>query len=563
MVRMFPAVLLPGAASLEVRAMSADEDQAKVVVSLKTKQSGALCPLCKQESEHVHSYYQRTLADLPWANWEVKLQVRVRRFFCHTEGCPRWIFTERIEQVAGPWARRTERLAQLQREIGLAVGASMGRRLAEKLHMGASVDVLLCLVRQLEVPAWQPVQILGVDDWAMKKGRTYGTILIDLEKGEVIDLLPDRTAETLAAWLKAHPEVEIISRDRAGAYAQGAKEGAPDALQIADRFHLLGNLADALVRVFEKFQRPLKELSQTTGITEEAQASTVSAVEMPVMEGVSAEKVLPSLDTRIRPGILERQAERRAERLARFEEVRTLYQRGVTLSAIAQKTGLSCKTVRRFVRADSFPERQAPAKRASILDPYKPYLRQRWAEGCHTAAKLWREIQNLGYPGGRSIVVDFAAQLRQEEGLPPGTRLLLPKADRAARLTPRTVTWAILKRPDQIEDEDRALIQRLRALDPDIDAAITLAQDFAHLIRNHLLKDFDPWLSRATSSSIAALRRFASGIESDYDAVKAAISTTWSNGQTEGQVNRLKFIKRQMFGRAHFDLLRKRVLYAW
>jgi len=352
--------------------------------------------------------------------------------------------------------------------------------------------------------------------------------------------------------LKSHPEIEIISRDRAGAYAQGAKEGAPDALQIADRFHLLSNLADALVRVFEKFQHPLKELSRTTVVTVEAEIGTVAAAKMPT---TSVEKVLPSLDKKVRPGILERQAQQRANRLARFEEVRTLHEQGATISAIAEKVGLDRKTVRNFVYADTFPERQPRRTQGSILDPYKSYLCQRWHQGCRTAAKLLTAIQALGYRGRRSIVRDFVAQLRQEDGLSPRIRVLTPPADRRARLTPRTATWVVLKRPDQIEDEDRLLIQRLRTLDGDIDATITLAQDFARIIRHHLLNDFDPWLSRATSSSITALSNFAAGIERDYEAVRAAIETDWSNAPVEGQVNRLKFIKRQMFGRAAFDLL--------
>jgi transposase len=434
----------------------------------------------------------------------------------------------------------------------------MGTRLAEKLNMPTSIDVVLCLVRQREVATGQSVRVLGVDDWALRKGRTYGTLLIDLEKGEPIDLLPDRRAETLAAWLKQHPEVEMISRDRAGAYAEGAQQGAPTALQVADRWHLLHNLGDALVRVLEKYQRPLKQLSQTTT---GAEASPATAVETPLTKAESAESALPAMDKKPRPGILERQQQHRAERLARFEEVRALYAQGATISAIAQTTGLDRKTVRKFIRADTFPERQAPPQRASILDPYKPYVRQRWQAGCRTAAKLWRELQTQGYRGGRALVLEFVAQLRKADGLPPRTRMLTPTDDLQARLTPRTATWLILKRPDQVEDKDRSLVQCVRRLHPDLDAAITLAQDFATMIRAHLLADLDPWLSRAANCSIAALRNFAIGIQRDYEAVKAAIATDWSNGPVEGQVNRLKFIKRQMFGRAHFDLLRKRVLY--
>jgi transposase len=431
----------------------------------------------------------------------------------------------------------------------------MGSRLAEKLAMPVSIEVVLCLVRQTEVVTGQSVRVLGVDDWAMRKGHTYGTILIDLEKGEPIDLLPDRRAENLTAWLKDHPEVEIISRDRAGAYAEGATQGAPSALQVADRWHLLHNLGDALVRVLEKYQRPLNHLPQTPP---ESQASPATSVESPLATAEFAEPVIPDIDKKLRPSILERQAQHRAERLARFEEVRALYAQGATVSAIAQQTGLDRKTVRKFITADTFPERQMPPQRTSILDPYKPYLRQRWQEGCRTAVKLWRELQSQGYQGGRVLVVEFVAQLRK------AARLVLTPTDATpAHLTPRTATWVILKRPDEVEAKDRALVQRVRALHPDVDAAITLAQDFATIIRTHLLADFDPWLVRATTSSIAVLRNFALGIQRDYAAVKAAITTDWSNGPVEGQVNRLKFIKRQMFGRAHFDLLRKRVLYNW
>jgi transposase len=545
-------MLLPDPASLEIKSVTADESQANIVVNLVANQPTATCPLCHQTTDDVHSHYQRTLADLPWAALAVKLQVQVRRFFCHTEGCPRWIFTERLPQVAVPWARRTVRLANVQQEIGLAVGASMGSRLAEKLAMPVSIEVVLCLVRQTEIVTGQPVRVLGVDDWAMRKGHIYGTILIDLEKGEPIDLLPDRRAETLTAWLKEHPEVEIISRDRAGAYAEGATQGAPTAVQVADRWHLLHNLGDALVRVLEKYQRPLDHLPT------ESQANVATSVETPLATAESAEVVVSDSDKKQRPSILERQARHRADRLVRFEEVRTLYAQGATISAIAHQTGLDRKTVRRFITADTFPERQAPPQRVSILDPYKPYLRQRWQEGCRTAAKLWRELQAQGYRGGRVLVVEFVAQLRKAYRL-----ALTPAEATAPRLTPRIATWVILKRPDEVEAKDRSLVERVRALHPDVDAAITLAQDFATIIRTHLLADFDPWLARATSSSIAALRNFAVGIQRDYAAVKAAITTDWSNGPVEGQVNRLKFIKRQMFGRAHFDLLRKRVLYNW
>jgi len=556
---MFPNVLLPDPDTLEIEAIGMDDEQGVIVLNLRTTQTSNLCPMCQAVTEHVHSRYTRTLADLPWADWQVRIAVQVRRFFCHNATCRRWIFTERMPAVAVPWARRTTRLAEVQREVGLAVGASMGSRLMQALHLPGEDDLVLCLVRQVEPVAVDSVRVLGVDDWAMRKGRTYGTILVDLEKGEPIEVLPDRKAETLAAWLQRHPEVEIISRDRAGAYAEGATQGAPKAIQVADRWHLLKNLGDALVKVLELHQRPLRQLSLPKAPTEPSLSPTSAPPPTPVAR--SEPDALPRQGP-ARPATLERQQHRRAARYSRFQEVRDLYQSGATVSAIARQTGLDRKTVRKFIRAEAFPEQAPRTKRASLLDPYKAYLRQRWDEGCRTAAQLWRELQTLGFSGGRLLVVAFIAHLRQEHGLLPGSRMLTPHAE-TTPLTPRTATWLIMKRPDPRDEHDQRLVVQIRQLHPDIDAAITLVQDFATLLRKRLSTDLDDWLDRAANSALPALRSFAVGIRRDYAAVKAAASLPWSNGPVEGQVNRLKFIKRQMFGRANFDLLRRRVLYNW
>ena len=557
---MFPNVLFPDPATLEIETIGMDEAQCVILLKLRSNPTSNPCPLCQTVSEHVHSRYTRTLVDLPWADWQVKIEVQVRRFFCHTATCPRWIFTERMPDVAAPWARRTTRLAEAQREVGLAVGASMGARLMQVLHLPGEDDVVLCLVRQMEPAAVESVRVLGVDDWAMRKGRTYGTILVDLEKGEPIDILPDRKAETLAAWLKQHPEVEIISRDRAGAYADGAKQGAPNAIQIADRWHLLENLGDALVKVLALHQGPLGHLSHPTPPPE----ATLSATGAPLATLIDGPEPSagPEEPGAARSALRERQHQRRVARYSRFQEVRDLAQAGATVSAIARQTGLDRKTVRKFIHAEAFPEQQPRAKRARLLDPYTLYLRQRWDEGCRTAVHLWHEIQAIGFTGGRMLVVTFVAQLRREQGLAPRSRMLTPHAD-TSPLTPRTATWLILKRPNQFDDDDHRLLAQIRQLHPDLDAVITLVQDFAALLRNRRSTDLDDWLARTAASALPALRSFAAGIQRDYDAVKAAASLGWSNGPVEGQVNRLKFIKRQMFGRANFDLLRRRVLYIW
>jgi transposase len=557
---MFPNGLLPDPATLEIETIDMDDQQCSLVLNLKSTQTSNHCPLCQTRTEHVHSRYLRTLVDLPWADWQVSLVVEVRRFFCHHATCRRWIFTERMPEVAAPWARRTTRVADVQREVGLAVGASMGARLMEALHLPSEDDVVLCLVRQVEPAAVKSVRVLGVDDWAMRKGRTYGTILVDLEKGEPIEVLPDRTAETLAAWLKQHPEIEIISRDRAGAYAEGAKQGAPQALQIADRWHLLKNLGDALVKILTAYQRPLGQLAPSGRDTP---GSAVPLLETAPTSGNTPEPAVNADQRPLRPAAQHRQEQRRAARYARFQEVRDLAHNGATISAIARQTGLDRKTVRKFIEAPTCPEPQPRLKRGSILDPYKAYVRQRWDAGCRTAIHLWRELQALGFTGGRMVVVDFVAQLRREQGVVPYSRMLSPHAD-TSPLTPRTATWLIMKRPaDPLDENDQRLVAQIRQLHPDLDAAITLVQDFATLLRKRLSADLDTWLDRADTSALPALRSFAAGIRRDYEAVKAAASLEWSNGPVEGQVNRLKFIKRQMFGRANFDLLRRRVLYIW
>jgi transposase len=421
------------------------------------------------------------------------------------------------------------------------------------LGMPTGDDVLVRLIRRTVPPATPTPRVLGVDDWALRKRHTYGTLLVDLEAQQVVDLLPDRESETLAAWLKDHPGVEIISRDRAGAYAEGATEGAPQAQQVADRWHVLKNLGETLLKVLEGHSRALKQLSLSTPFPDIS----------PRISSLSTPSPCPAPSTTSPKNTAQHQ--RRARRYARYEEVCQLHRQGMSMKAIAAQVGLDRKTVLKYITAEAFPEAK-PRVRFSMLDPYKAYLLQRWQQGGCSVRQLFREIQQQGYTGGLGIVAQFMADLRRQLGLPPYTRMFTPTGQPlslpANPLTPRKATWLVLSRSEILKTEDLQVIERLRTLHPDIALAIDLAQSFATLVRQHLQETFDPWLERAQMSPLPPFRSFAAGIRRDYAAVRAAISLAWSNGQVEGQVNRLKFLKRQMYGRAKFDLLRIRVLSA-
>ena len=390
------------------------------------------------------------------------------------------------------------------------------------------------------------MRVLGVDDWARKRGCTYGTILIDQERHSVVDLLPDRTATALAAWLQAHPGVEIIARDRAGAYADGARRGAPDAIQVADRWHIIVNLREALERLVAR---------------KHAAVRAAAADLVPIPSAPPPIRTEPAAPDASSGGSLtqvqrEQQA-RRARRYARYQEVVALHDQGLSARQIARTLGLARRTVQRFLQAEGFPERQPRRPRPTLVTPYEPYLRERWAAGCRNAAVLWREIRAQGFTGGYS---GFAVRLASWR---PGDPTAHPaRAPAARRFSVREATWLLLSDPEALDPEERAYVAALGQRCPEAERARELARRFLALVRERDHAALAPWVAQAEASDVPELRSFATGLRRDWAAVSAGLELSWSSGQTEGQVNRLKLLKRQMYGRAGFDLLRRRLLLA-
>lgn len=557
-----------------------------LVVSVQSLSSQACCPLCEQIAERKHSRYIRCITDLPCTGQQVTLLLSLCKYFCQNPTCLRTIFTERLPDLVQSSARLTNRLRETLVALGFATCGEVTSRLAPQLGMQTTPTTIIRRLRAVQMKAPRLVRRLGVDDWAWKRGQTYGTILVDLDLHRPIELLPDRSEESLEVWLRAHPEIEIVSRDRAGAYAKAARKGAPQAQQVADRFHILKNLRERLKDFMDTKQSCLPEAEEPCSDAIPAKAQGIKVLsEQPQLEGLEGpeqEKHYRAMSPspRERPGEMSycafHKQVRRDNRYARYEAVRTLHQQGFNKSEISRQLGLCRQTITDYIEAEVFPERTLPPKKSSILDPYKSYLLQRWQQRCCNGMQLYEEIRARGYTGSQPLLAIFLADLRkkhQEAGDP--TVLTLDDARMAVvlpsplpskrkvthRMSPTRASWLFATQPSKLNEKQQRQVEEIRASHPDLDMAYLLSQSFVTMLAERSDQDLDTWLDQAGQSTIHEFQGFANGIRRDYAAVKAAFSSEISNGQVEGQVHRLKLQKRQVYGRANFDLLRLRVLH--
>jgi transposase len=495
----------------------------------------------------VHGHYWRCLGDLPCFGRPVILFVHIRRFRCGNDACSRRTFGERLPDMARPRARHTDRLRSVHHAIALAQGGNPGAHLATRIGMPVGATTLLRRLRAVDLDPPPPPRVLGVDDWAWRKGSHYGTILCDLERGRRIDLLPDRKGETLAAWLKDHPSVEIVVRDRAGAYADGARQGAPSAIQVADRWHLLRNGGDALRGVLDHHHRHLDEAAQI------AAAMTVEpAANDNARDAESKQDAEPPVTK-----AQQRSLDTRQRREARFEEAVRLREQGLTIRGVARALGVGRKTVRRWLRAGRAPTWRHAERGRSILDPFRDYLEARWTAGYRNGTGLWREIRERGFTGQSGVVRQWAARRRRQD--PATDRAPPARPAKAQPPTPRKAARLLMSEPDKLNADDRRFVTALLELSPPVARAVDLAKAFSTMIKKGLADQLDAWIKAAEEGGF---KGFAGSLRHDLDAVHAALTLPWSTGPVEGQINRLKVIKRTMYGRAGFDLLRRRVLAA-
>jgi transposase len=481
-----------------------------IVVRARTRGGAVACPGCGTRTSRNHGYHERTPADVPVDGRRVLVKVKVRRMRCSVLGCATQTFREQVPGVLERCQRRTERLNS---QVGAAVRALAGRagsRLLAALGIDLSRHAALRALLRIALPDLEVPRVLGIDDFALKKGLVYATILIDAETGRRVDVIEGRTAEVVQEWLRAHPGAEVVTRDGSGAYGEAIRSALPEAVQVSDRWHLWHGLAEAAWKD-----------------TAAHSACWAGAEGIPLQKGRRADTTLE-----------------------RWQQVHDLRSQGVGLLDCARRLGLAMNTVKRYDRAEA-PEklRRAAQYRPTMVDPYRDYLRKRRAEEPGVPVQqLLREIRELGYPGSSNLLVRYLNQGRADA----------PRS----HLSPRKAAQLLLSKPDSLNDAQRETAARLSSSCPEMKALASLIGSFAVLLVPDPANEAKlvQWIADARAADLPNLHSFTRGLDLDMKAAVAALTLPYHNGRTEGVNNKTKMLKRQMFGRAGFELLRHRIL---
>jgi transposase len=480
------------------------------------------------------------------------LLLSVRKFFCRANTCPRKIFTEQLPELIKPCSRLTTRLRTLIQAISSALNGKGGAQLGEHVGFHFSRMTFLRSLHLLPTPPVEQVRVVGLDDFAWKRGSRYGTIILDLETHTLLDVLPDREAESVKTWLQAHPEIEFVSRDRAGAYADGAARGAPQAKQIADRWHLAKNLGDAVEDYLKRKRIRIPDIEPADQPVCLDQGSTVESVS--------------TLAGQTRKGQMDEQYTDQRQKL--WEQAQMLHEQGYGVRTTAKLLGLARNTVRRYLKMEEGWSAAPRPTRRSLLDPYRDYLCTRWMQGEHNGNQLTREIRSQGYQGCDTLVREVTTRLRKTypdvaslPRTPASTQPTTPPPPLVVKSSPRQIRWLLVKQHEKLDETEQAALARLLEGSEEMRLLHRLLHTFLQMLRERRAQHLDTWMKEARASGIKELLSFVAGIERDYAAVKAGLTLRWSQGAVEGTVNKLKVHKRLMYGRAGFPLLRQKMLH--
>jgi transposase len=489
------------------------------VITVRSLTSFGLCPSCGAVSRRLHSHYRRRVADLPLSGRIVQLVVIARRFRCDAVLCGRQIFTERFpEGVLAPSARRTTRLDCIVHHLGLALGGRPAALFAKRLMLPVSNDTLLRVVRRRSRPRSDPLKVVGIDDWAWRRNHRYASIICNLERRRIVTLLPDREPATAQAWFDAYPTIGIIARDRGGGYGEAA---AGPAARRAGRGSLAsdGERQSGLPRCRAQIDAP--DSHRHRRHNDQSQAA-------------------------------DRRRAIQYEGYLRREETNTtilaLSKNGMAIKQIARQTGYSRKLVRQVIRGernDVFRTRQGS------LDVHLPWLDDQWASGCRTGAELWRRLTARGFRGSLRVVGEWVTRRRRAEKADAENLQRIPSA--------RTIARLMTIGRDTLSKAETMTVAAIEAVVPGLVEAREIIAEFHMMIWRKAAAELTRWIDRARASLVAS---FASGVSKDEAPVRAAITLPWSNGQTEGQITRLKLVRRQMYGRGNIDLLQARLIGA-
>ena len=506
-----------------------------ITLHLHGKRKTAQCPECFKRSDSVHSCRRRRIQHPPCSGHTLWLVFSVRHWYCRNPACSRKIFAESLAPFAGSHQQSSQALQNLQRQLGLIAGGEAGKRAATAAGLRCSADTLLRRVINTPETKQSGAPHVGIDEWAWHRGHRYGTLIVNLDTHRPLVLLPGRDQRTLATWFRKYPEIQVVSRDRSGVYATAAREGAPQARQVADRWHLLKNIGDAPERMMYR-HIPLIRLV----------ASELSPKKSP-----DPEPSVPAASLR-RPERLKQQT--RKKRHQRWTEVMALHNKGCSFREISRITGLSRVTVSRWVRSGTFPEMSTRPPKRGLLDPWREWLKEQRECGNYNSGRIWREMVARGVTGSETIVRDAVAKWRKGWNPPVTTAVRLPSVSRVSRWL---MPWRITR-----DEENYAsrFISLMCEKEPELKIAQQLALEFYRILKTQNKSQLSSWFTRVHESGSAEFRRVAAGMEADAAAICEAISSRWSNGVVEGHVNRLKMLKRQMYGRAGFELLRQRVM---